>query len=93
MKGLNFYLLWQATTENRGRFAFSIWHQATPGIGERASNIVTYEENPNDPKIEDPQENAGLNDDVKSSDADGSSGGASSSSSSTLLEDEDGPPD
>ena len=25
-KGLNFYLLWQATTENRGQFAFSIWH-------------------------------------------------------------------
>lgn len=32
-KGTNFYLLWQATTESRGRFAFSIWHQTTPGIG------------------------------------------------------------
>ena len=46
-KGLNFYLLFQATMEKRGKFVFSLWHQATPGIGERESKIITYEENPN----------------------------------------------
>lgn len=46
-KGLNFYLLFQATEELRGKFAFSLWHQSTPGIGERASNVITYEDNPN----------------------------------------------
>ena len=46
LKGTNFYLLFQATTESRGKFIFSLWHQTTDGIGERESNIITYEEDP-----------------------------------------------
>ena len=44
---------------------------------------MTYEENPNDPKVEDPPVNAGSND--------GESSDGDASSSSALLEDEDGP--
>ena len=47
-KGINFYLLFQATSESRGKFIFSLWQSTTPGIGERESSIVSFEEDPNE---------------------------------------------
>ena len=49
LKGINFYLLFIATDETSGDFAFTISYNSVSGYGEAEPTVVTQETNPRDP--------------------------------------------
>ena len=49
LKNINFYLLFQATEESSGDFAFKIWFNSVNGYGKVEPTKVTYEEDPRNP--------------------------------------------
>ena len=49
LKGINFYLLFEATEETSGDFAFAIWYNSVTGYGQIEPEKVTYEEDPRNP--------------------------------------------
>ena len=55
LKGINFYLLFMATDETSGDFAFKIWYNNVSGYGESEPTVVTYEEDPRNPSEPDPE--------------------------------------
>ena len=55
LKGINFYILFQATEETSGDFAFKIWYNNVSGYGESEPTTVTYEEDPRNPSDPDPE--------------------------------------
>ena len=55
LKGINFYLLFMATDETSGDFAFKIWYNNVSGYGESEPSVVTYEEDPRNPSEPDPE--------------------------------------
>ena len=55
LKGINFYILFEATEETSGDFAFKIWYNNVSGYGESEPTVVTYEEDPRNPSDPDPE--------------------------------------
>ena len=51
-KGINFYLLWQATAESSGDFVFRIWYKSVNGYGEKAPTVVNFEPDPESTPVE-----------------------------------------
>ena len=43
LRGINFYLLWEATDESSGDFVFRLWFKSVSGYGEAEPTTVTYD--------------------------------------------------